>query len=567
MTLADLLPFVNHLWQSTLFAAAIWLVVLMMRKNSAAVRHRLWLAASLKFLIPFSVLVSIGSRFQWRTIVLSESAGVLTAPDRLAVPPAAIAPQSQGAASAIVFVWIAGVAVNIVWWFIRWDQVRRSLREATPLNLGLPVQAIAVRERVEPGIFGIWNPVLLLPEGILDQLSPEQFQTVIVHELCHVRRRDNLTAATHLFIEALFWFHPLIWWIKARLIEEQERACDEEVIRLGANPQVYAESILKLCEIYLTSSPICVAGMTGSDLKKRIEDIMSNQVAQRLSLSSIALLTAALAGSLTGPVMYGAARPRIVVMQPEAPATPHPVEKQQLRTSPPEIAKTGSSPLLALGTVVASSTVTVRPRIDGQLISVGFKEGDVVQAGQVLASIDARPYQVELAQAEAQLARDRAQLADARSRQQTAEIVQFERVVSADEAAIENARLQSAYAEIRSPITGIAGLRLIDPGNMVRAADTTGIVVITQVQPIAVLFNIPEDNLSTVLTLLRKAATVPVEAWARDNSVRLATGVLTAADNQIDTTTGTLRLKAVFDNKDLALFPNQFVNMRLFITP
>ena len=141
------------------------------------------------------------------------------------------------------------------------------------------------------------------------------------------------------------------------------------------------------------------------------------------------------------------------------------------------------------------------------------------------------------------------------------------RLVSADEAAIENARLQSAYAEIRSPITGVAGLRLIDPGNMVRASDTTGIVVITQVQPIAVLFNIPEDNLSTVLALLRKGATVPVEAWGRDNSVRLATGVLSAADNQIDTATGTLRLKAVFDNKDQALFPNQFVNVRLFINP
>ena len=567
MTLADLMPFVNHLWQSTLFAAAVWLAVLMLRKKRAAVRHRLWLAASVKFVIPFSVLVSIGSRFQWRTIALSESTGAFTAPDSLAVPPAPIAPQAHGAASAIVFVWIAGVALNLIWWFIRWDQLRRSLQEATPLNLGLPLQAIAVPERVEPGIFGIWNPVLLLPEGVLDRLSPEQFQTVIAHELCHVRRRDNLTAATHLFIEALFWFHPLVWWIKARLIEEQERACDEEVIRLGTNPQIYAESILKLCEFYLTSSPICVAGMTGSDLKKRIEDIMSNQIAQKLSVRSITLLTAALAGSLIGPVMYGAVRPRIIVMQPEAPATPHPLVKQQLQTSPPENAKTRSSPLLALGTVVASNTVTVRPRIDGQLMSVGFKEGEVVQAGQLLASIDARPYQVELAQAEAQLVRDRTQLADARSRQQTAEMAQFERFVSADEAAIENARLQSAYAEIRSPIDGVAGLRLIDPGTMVRASDTTGIVVITQVQPIAVLFNIAEDNLPAVLALLRRGVTVPVEAWARDNGVRLATGVLNAADNQVDTATGTLRLKAVFDNNDRALFPNQFVNVRLFITP
>jgi len=251
-------------------------------------------------------------------------------------------------------------------------------------------------------------------------------------------------------------------------------------------------------------------------------------------------------------------------MQPAAPAPPRPVEKQRIQPLPSENAKTGSSPLLALGTVVASNTVTVRSRIDGQLMSVGFKEGDVVQAGQVLASIDARPYQAEFAQAEAQLVRDRAQLADARSRQQAAEIAQLERIVSADEAATENARLQSAYAEIRSPISGVAGLRLIDPGNMIRVSDTTGIVVITQVQPIAVLFNIPEDSLPTVLGLLRKGATVRVEAWGADNGLRLGTGVLTAVDNQIDITTGTLRLKAVFDNKDNALFPNQFVNVRIF---
>ena len=121
-------------------------------------------------------------------------------------------------------------------------------------------------------MFGIFRPVLLLPEGITDRLSPAQLQAVLAHELCHVRRRDNLAAAIHMFVEALFWFHPLVWWIKARLIEEQERACDEEVLRLGGDPQVYAESILKICEFYLTSPLICVSGITGSNLKKRIEE-------------------------------------------------------------------------------------------------------------------------------------------------------------------------------------------------------------------------------------------------------------------------------------------------------
>ncbi|HEY2381187.1 MAG TPA: efflux RND transporter periplasmic adaptor subunit, partial [Terriglobia bacterium] len=151
----------------------------------------------------------------------------------------------------------------------------------------------------------------------------------------------------------------------------------------------------------------------------------------------------------------------------------------------------------------------------------------------------------------------------ARDRQDVSAIAQLQAKADADQAQIENANLQLAYTDIRSPISGVAGLRLIDLGNIVRAADTKGIVIITQVEPIAVLFNIPEDSLQPVLALLRSGAAVPVEAWGRDDSARLATGRLVAADNQIDETTGTVKLKALFDNKDDALFPNQFVNVRL----
>ena len=159
--------------------------------------------------------------------------------------------------------------------------------------------------RFEPGVFGIFRPVLLLPEGITHRLSPAQLQAVLAHELCHVRRRDNLAMAIHMVVEALFWFHPLVWFIKARLIEEQERACDEEVLRLGGDPQVYAESILRICEFYLTSPLICVSGIAGSNLKKRIEDIMRNRVALKLSLSRALLLAVAAIAALAGPIIIG----------------------------------------------------------------------------------------------------------------------------------------------------------------------------------------------------------------------------------------------------------------------
>jgi len=225
---------------------------------------------------------------------------------------------------------------------------------------------------------------------------------------------------------------------------------------------------------------------------------------------------------------------------------------------------------MGLGSV-AAVTVTIKSRVDGQLMSVNFKEGDLVQAGQILASIDPRAYQIQVTQVQGQLDQDAAQLASARQAQaampnsQTAAIAQLEAKIRADQAVVDNARLQLSYTQIAAPITGMAGLRLVDPGNIVRAADTTGIVIINQLQPIAVLFHLPEDNLPQVRARLGEGPSPLVEAWSRDNTVKIATGRLTAVDNLIDTTTGNALFKAVFDNKDGALFPNQFVNVRLLI--
>ena len=247
-------------------------------------------------------------------------------------------------------------------------------------------------------------------------------------------------------------------------------------------------------------------------------------------------------------------------------------------------ARKGDMPvtLTGLGTVTALNTVTVKSRVDGQIVRIVFQEGQFVRQGELLVEIDPRPFQVQLMQAEGQMAKDQATLKNAAmdlerfkslarqgilSRQQldaqTTAVNQSEATLKADRAAVESAKLNLAYCHITAPISGKVGLRQVDLGNMVRASDATGLAVIAPVQPISVVFTIPADSVQRVLLQNRKGKPLSVEAFDRDMKTRLASGSVQAIDNQVDAGTGTVRIKAIFSNEDGALFPNQFVNARL----
>jgi len=302
----------NHLWQSTLFAVLAGLLTLALNKNRPQARYWLWLTASVKFLVPFSLLVSIGSQFQWRdapplapsfTVAVEQISQPFAAPSL----PAATLPATTFpiVPALLLALWFGGCTVVLSLWWTRWRRIRAAVREATPLHLDAPVPVMSSPTQMEPGVFGVFRPVLLLPEGIADRLTHSQLQAILAHEFCHVRRRDNLAAFVHMAVEAIFWFHPLVWWIGARLVEERERACDEEVLRMGSEPLTYAEGILTVCKFYFESPLACASGVTGSELKKRIEGIMADRISYRLTVVKKLLLAIAGTVAVAGPIVIG----------------------------------------------------------------------------------------------------------------------------------------------------------------------------------------------------------------------------------------------------------------------
>jgi bla regulator protein BlaR1 len=248
-----------HLWQSTLFAGAAWLAALLLERNRARDRYWVWFAASAKFLVPFSLLVQFGTVMPHRTSAVMTGTGWLGTATEFSRPLglSTAAVYLHGAASvtassyfeaAVLALWASGVAALVICWLLRWRHVRALLKSARPVSVRsaweIRVPVMSAPDLIEPGVIGILRPVLLLPEGIADRFSQAQMDAVLAHELCHARRKDNLTAAIHMAVQAIFWFHPLTWWIGARLVDERERACDEDVLSRGCSPRAYAESIL-----------------------------------------------------------------------------------------------------------------------------------------------------------------------------------------------------------------------------------------------------------------------------------------------------------------------------------
>jgi RND family efflux transporter MFP subunit len=477
-------------------------------------------------------------------------------------------------------------------------------------STGRATDRIEIRESEHltvPVTIGIARPAIVLPVD-WRQWDAAKLDAVLAHERSHVRRRDPAVQVLSALHRALLWHSPLSWFLHTRIVRVAEEASDDAAVAATRDRAYYAAVLLEFARgpqgasegarrrraSWLSASagvPMARYGRPDQRIDRILDETATSRGVTRWSLAAILVLgsplayLAAAAGPRSAPPTPPAAQPapaQTLTPKPPAPAVPT-VKPSAVASAQPERAQ---DYVTGLGSVTPFYTVTVKSRVDGELLAVSFKEGELVQKGQLLATIDPRPYQAQLQQAEGRLAEDQAKLNKARAEMdryrnlvtqgviprpqfdsQAGEVAQLEARLSTSRANVENAKLQVQYSRIVAPITGVVGLRLIDPGNIVHASDSTGILVITQLQPIAVVFTIPENDLPRVRARLSDGVSLPVDTWSRDDTVRIATGRLTAIDNQIDPAVGTAKLKAVFNNQDGALFPNQFVLTHLALSP
>ena len=511
------------------------------------------------------------------------------------VPAAAAVGHASGVfdlARAALILYVLGALALLLRICVGLTMSRLLLRRSRETDRAIFGIGIRESDRVaSPVTLGIIRPVIVLPsdwrhwdEGKLD--------AVLAHERSHIRRHDPAVQLLSAIHRALLWHSPLSWFLHKRIVCVAEEASDDAALVATSDRAFYAETLLGFMQRGISNTnwlgvPMARYGRAEERIQRILDGTAPSRGVTRSGVIAILALGAPLAYFVataypqsTSPVQTPAVAAPAV--QPDAsPAgstamTPQPGARSM---GPRSVAKAGTqsvtsglSPkyLAGLGNVTAVS-VRVVPEADGRLASVSFKEGESVQKGEVLAMIDQRASRSQVDRAEERLDRDKVQLAEAREQQragaQSSSVTQAaEEKLAVDEADLDQLR-QLSLTEIVAPISGIAGLLRIQPGSVVHAGDPEGIVTINQIQPIAVLFTLPEDFLPQVRKLLGTGPGPVIEAWNRNNTEKFATGRLTAIDNQIDNTKGTIELKATFDNTDGALFPNQFVNVKLLVSP
>jgi bla regulator protein BlaR1 len=358
----------NHLWQSTAFVYLTWLFMLPLRHNQARIRYRLWLIASVKFLLPFALLIKLGSclpgfenhssrpptSMYYMVDVASRPFSERVAP-ALVNQTVRVPDLKQRMLTTVPLVlallWSIGSIAVCVFWFVRWRQIAAIRERAVPIANGREVETLRKVEEqsevpigvdllrssevLEPGVYGAFRPVLLWPDRLSQHLQDEHIEAIIEHELMHVRRRDNLTATIHMLVAAIFWFHPLVWWIEKRLLDERERACDEAVVQRQGRPDVYAESLLAACRFCVETPLPCVAGIAGANLKDRIVGIMSTRSLKALDFKRKFLFTAIALLAVGGPILYGFIDAPSIEAQSNAQETMSPLPRFDVATIKP----------------------------------------------------------------------------------------------------------------------------------------------------------------------------------------------------------------------------------------
>ena len=363
---------IDHLWQSTIFAALAAAVAYLLRHHAARWRYWIWFAASMKFLVPFAAITAFGAQFAWRVTpgddwytvirqVLEPSSALeqklggnepgdveqsaIVAPDQLPAPEQPLSPMVETPAAlsdqlvtgedasqfsdrigllpvVALYVWLLGTCLVLLRWGLRWSKLRTVARQAARIDVpGIPCSMPELRSCpsiMEPGIFGIVRPVLLIPEGIVNRLTTHQLAAIVQHERVHIERRDNLSALLHMFVEAIFWFYPVVWWIGAKLIDERERACDEAVLAGGVDPECYASGLIAICDFYVESPLRCAAGVGGGSLENRVKRIADNEPPLPLGRLARSLMLMVTPAVLLGPLAIGLLSASAVRGQPAA---------------------------------------------------------------------------------------------------------------------------------------------------------------------------------------------------------------------------------------------------------